>query len=122
MRVSATGAASSDDVWRRYVTPALWPTWAPQLRRVTCSDTIIRRGSTGTAHGPAIVRVPFDILSVDDVERTWSWRVGRPFGITMAHGVDDHEQGGATAWVEIPLALFAYAPIAHLALRRLVRP
>lgn len=121
MRVTATGAATPDEVWRRYVTPELWPTWAPQLRRVTCPDATIRPGSTGTAHGAALVRVPFDILTVDDAERTWSWRVGRPIGITMRHGVDDDQQG-TSAWVEIPLALFAYAPLAQLALRRLVRP
>lgn len=121
LRITATGGATPDEVWKRYVTPELWPTWSPQLRRVSCSDATIRPGSTGTAHGPAIVRVPFAVLTVDEVARTWSWRVGKPVGITMAHGVDEHARG-ATAWVEIPLALAAYAPIAHLALRRVVRP
>lgn len=122
MRITATGAATSDEVWRRYVTPELWPTWAPQLGRVTCADAEVRAGSRGTAHGPAFVRVPFEVLAVDEVERTWSWRVGRPIGITMRHGVDDARGGGTTAWVEIPVWLVAYAPIAQLALRQLVRP
>lgn len=122
LRITASGEASPDEVWKRYVTPDLWPTWAPQLRRVTCPDDTIAPGSTGVAHGLGPVRVPFAVLTVDDAARTWSWRVGRPIGITMAHGVDRGSQGGSSAWVEIPLALAAYAPIARLALRRLVRP
>jgi uncharacterized protein YndB with AHSA1/START domain len=121
LRITATGGAKPDEVWERYVTPELWPTWSPQLRRVTCPDATIRPGSAGTAHGPAVVRVPFVVLDVDEVARTWSWRVGNPIGITMTHGVEEHARGVA-AWVEIPLALAAYAPIARLALGRLVRP
>ncbi len=122
MRISAAGAATTEQVWLRYVTPELWPTWAPQLRRVTCADSRIRAGSRGTAYGPALLRVPFQVLVVDDVERRWAWRVGWPIGITMEHGVDEDQQGGASAWVDLPPALLAYAPVARLALRRLVQP
>ncbi|MEO5662074.1 MAG: hypothetical protein ABIR39_02215 [Nocardioides sp.] len=122
MRISAAGAATREQVWLRYVTPELWPTWAPHLRGVTCADSTVRAGSSGTVHGPAGLRVPFEVLEIDDVQRTWSWRVGRPIGITMKHGVDDAPEAGARAWVELPLALLGYAPLAQLALRRLVRP
>ena len=121
MRISAAGSATADQVWLRYVTPELWSTWAPHLRGVTCADSIVRAGTSGTVHGPVGLRVPFEVLVVDDVERTWSWRVGRPIGITMKHGVHDAPEGGVRAWVELPLALFAYAPVARWALRELVR-
>lgn len=122
MRISAAGAATTEQVWLRYVTPELWPTWAPQLRTATCTDTRVRAGSRGTAHGPRPLRVPFEVLVVDDVERRWSWRVGWPIAITMGHGVDEGERGGASAWVDLPLVLLGYVPLAQLALRRLVRP
>lgn len=122
MRISVTGAATTEQVWRRYVTPELWPTWSPQIRGVACADKRIGPGSAGVVHGPAFVRVPFVVLAVNEAERTWSWRVGRPIGITMTHGVDEAPHGGSSAWLEIPLALAAYAPIARLALHRLVEP
>lgn len=121
MRISAFGAATTELVWHRYVTPELWPTWSPQLQRVDCPDEVIVAGSRGVAHGPAFVRVRFAVLAVDDAERTWTWRVGGPIGVTMSHGVDEAPDGGSSAWVEIPIALVAYAPIARLALGRLVR-
>lgn len=119
--LTTSGAATTEQVWQRYVTPELWPTWAPHIRRVTCADERVRAGSSGVVHGPAGLRVPFEVLVVDEVERRWSWRVGRPIGITMDHGVDDDPEG-ARAWVGLPLALAAYAPVARLALRRLVQP
>lgn len=122
MRISASGAATTEQVWERYATPSLWPTWAPHLRGVTCAVATIGAGSSGTVHGPVGLRVPFVVLVVDNVEHTWSWRVGRPLGITMAHGVDPDVGTGSRAWVELPAVLVAYAPIAQLALRRLVRP
>lgn len=121
LTVGAAGAATQEQVWERYATPELWPTWAPHLRGVTCADSRVRAGSSGTVHGPVGVRVPFEVLGVDEVARTWSWRVGKPIGVTMTHGVEEHALGAA-ARVEIPVALAAYAPIARLALRRLVRP
>lgn len=121
MRISATGEATPDVVWHRYVTPELWPTWAPQLRAVRCADTRVRAGSTGSAHGPALLRVPFEVVAVDETARRWSWRVGGPIGITMEHGVDD-VLAGSRAWVDLPVFLLGYAPLAHVALRRLVRP
>lgn len=121
MRISATGSATTDQVWQRYTTPDLWPTWAPQLRRVTCADSVLTAGSRGTAHGPAMLRVPFEVLLLDRDQHRWTWRVGRPISITMEHGVDETPDG-ARAWIDIPLALVGYAPLAQLALRRLVQP
>ncbi|QIK74342.1 SRPBCC family protein [Nocardioides piscis] len=120
MRISAAGPATTQQVWERFTRTDLWPTWAPQLRRVTCPDSVITAGSRGTAHGPALLRIPFEVLVVDRDELRWVWRVGRPLGVTMEHGVDKVPEG-ARAWVDLPIALAPYAPLAHLALRRLVR-
>ena len=53
----------------------------------------------------------------------WSWWVGLgPLGMPMDHGVDA-EGDGSRAWARMYLpswALAPYAPLARLALRRLV--
>ena len=122
-QLSAVGDLPVEDVWERYTRPVLWPTWAPQITRVSTPDDVIRTGTRGTVHGPLLVRVPFRILSVDHASRRWAWRVGLgPLGLVMDHGVDV-ESGGTRAWVDIhaPSAIVAaYAPVARLALRRLV--
>ena len=77
----------------------------------------------GTVHGPWRTRIAFEIRSVDAAARVWSWRVGvGPLGLVMDHGVEETGTG-ARAWVRLhaPAPLVApYAPIARLALRRLV--
>ena len=120
--LSATGPTPREEVWARYSTPSLWPTWAPQIRSVTTSGSFAP-GTRGTVHGPWPTRIPFVIRSVDAVAREWSWRVGLgPLGVVMDHGVDQAGTG-SQAWVRIhaPALLVApYVPIARLALRRLV--
>jgi len=111
-------------VWERYVHPALWSTWAPQIRSVQCDDEVIVLGTRGVVHGPVLVRVPFTVESVDHEEHQWAWRVGvGPLCVRMEHGVEEAGDG-VRAWARIhlpaPVAL-PYAPVAHLALRRLVR-
>lgn len=127
MLVTATGPASVEDAWQRYVLPALWPLWAPQIRAVRIAtgtpDEPVVPGLRGTVLGPPPLRVPFRVLAVDGTERRWAWRAGLgPLGVTMEHGVDP-DGPGCTAWVRIrlpgPLAA-PYAPVARLALRRLV--
>ncbi|NGZ99937.1 SRPBCC family protein [Nocardioides sp. W3-2-3] len=129
MLVTATGPASVEDAWQRYVLPALWPLWAPQIRTVRLAtgtpDDPLVPGVRGTVLGPPPLRVPFRILAADDAGHRWAWRVGLgPLGVTMEHGVDPGPAAvGCTAWVRIrlpgPLAA-PYAPLARLALRRLV--
>ncbi|WP_370289432.1 SRPBCC family protein [Nocardioides sp.] len=130
MKVEAVGAAHVDEVWRRYTCPELWSQWAPQIRRVTvegrAGDQPIEAGVRGVVHGPGLVRIPFEIVDVDQRTRRWTWRVGvGPASITMDHGVDPVAGGhGSRAWVKLhlPLPLAAgYAPVARWALRRAVR-
>ena len=125
---SVTGPRSPDEVWERYARPALWSSWAPQITRVEADD---RMGpdSTGRVHGLLGITADFEVISWDDAERTWTWRVhGRlPLGapgptLDLFHTVEPAGEGskatlavrGALPWVA------AYLPAARLALYRLV--
>ncbi len=121
--IHAGGAAVPDDAWERYAVPARWPDWAPQLARVRSAARRIAPGVTGSVYGPGGVRLDFEIDSVDEAARRWSWHVWRgPLRLRLQHGVRAHGSGSRT-WltVEGPLpVVIGYAPIARLALGRLV--
>ena len=126
MRIEASGPRPVDDTWEQYTRPAAWPAWAPQIRAVRGVTGRIGAGDRGVVHGPLVVRVPFRIVSVDPVARRWTWRVGvGPVGVVLDHGVDPGGSGGSgsTAWADVharALLVRGYAPLARLALRRLV--
>ncbi|MEO7236390.1 MAG: SRPBCC family protein, partial [Lapillicoccus sp.] len=81
---------------------------------------------TGMVHGPLGVRVPFEVLAADERRREWTWRVRAAFvTLELVHAVRDRADGGADTILEVtgPAAVvLAYAPVAQLALGRLVRP
>jgi hypothetical protein len=123
--VSASGALDPEVAWERYASPSAWPSWAPQIRRVECAQDRLTPGLTGRVHGLIGVTADFEVLSVDEMLRTWSWRVrSGPVTLTLHHAVlavDDGTQ--ATLEIDGPaLVVLPYAPIAEVALRRLVRP
>lgn len=123
---SVTGSASVDVAWERYADPSQWATWAPQIRSVESSAPRIAAGVTGTVHALFGVSVDFEITEVDEAARSWSWTV-RPPGLTMhlEHTVEPWGEAGSRAGLVIdgpaPLVL-TYAPIARLALHRLLAP
>jgi hypothetical protein len=125
--VAASGPADPDTVWDRYVHPARWHEWSPQIVAVEYPDDTLSTGRSGTVHGPCGVAVTFEILAIDTETRWWSWRVSVA-GITldMLHSVFPVvEVGSATrTTLEItgpaPIVL-GYLPIARIALGRLVR-
>lgn len=123
----ARGPASPGIAWERYADPQRWSSWAPQIQRVEASTPRLAAGTTGTVHAGLLARptvpVPFVVLDVDEAARRWSWRVRLgPLGLTLEHGVDA-EAAGASTFLRVrgpaPLVL-AYAPLARLALHRLV--
>lgn len=123
-RVSVTGPASPATAWQRYVQPRLWPTWSPQIRSVEYEHPVLLPGTTGTVRTFGGIGIPFDIEEVAAAERTWTWRV-RVGGLTvrLQHGVLPHAKGSET-WLAVsgpPVISQAYAQIATIALRRLVR-
>ena len=123
MRIEAVGPRPTEEVWQRYVTPSQWPGWARKFRDVRGVGDPLEPGARGVVRGPLLVHLPFRIVSVDAAARRWTWRVGLgPVAVVLDHGVDD--QGDDTcAWADVhaPSALvLPYAPLARLALRRLV--
>jgi hypothetical protein len=128
----ARGTAPVDAAWERYADPQLWPTWSPQIQRVTTSTPRLETGTTGTVHAGLLPRptvpVPFTVLEVDDVRRRWAWRVSLgPVRLHLEHGVDPDDTGGdpgSATWLRMagPLpVVLPYAPLARIALSRLVR-
>jgi hypothetical protein len=127
IRLEAHGPAPESLAWERYADPGLWSTWAPQIQRVETVLSRLEAGGTGTVRAGLLPRptigVPFTVLAVDETAHEWSWeaRLG-PLRLRLEHGVDAHPDGSST-WLRVhgPLpVLLGYAPVARLALGRLV--
>jgi polyketide cyclase/dehydrase/lipid transport protein len=123
----ARGPADPAEAWERYAVPALWSSWAPQIQRVTASTDRLVAGTTGTVHAGLLARptlpVAFEVLAVDEARREWGWRAqAGPISLRLEHGVSP-DGSGASTWLRVhgtlPVVL-AYAPLARIALRRLV--
>ncbi len=122
-RLGARGRAAPELAWERYEQIALWPTWSPQIRRVTADQPRIALGVTGVVGVPGGLGLPFTVTAVDAATRTWTWvvRLG-PVVMTLNHEVHSEGPGSGTVLVmEGPdPVLLGYAPVAWVALRRLV--
>jgi hypothetical protein len=124
--LQVTGPRPGDDVWDRYVRPARWPEWSPQIRGVDYPGELLTAGTGGVVHGPAGVRVRFRILDVapGGPVRSWSWSVkAAGVDLRLRHTVEAAGTGtrtGLTIEGFRPVVLL-YAPAAWVALRRLVR-
>jgi hypothetical protein len=122
-RLSAVGAVAPESAWQRYVDIAAWHTWSPQIAWVDAEAPQIALGVSGRVHVLGGLRLPFMITAVDDGARTWSWVVrSGPVAMTLNHEVHAHPRGSGTVLVmEGPdPVLLGYAPLAWVALRRLV--
>jgi hypothetical protein len=127
VELRAHGTAPEELAWERYADPALWATWAPQIQRVDTALTRLVAGGTGTVRAGLLphptLGVPFRVLEVDEASRQWAWeaRLG-PVRLRLEHGVTAHPAGSAT-WLRVhgpwPV-LLGYAPVARIALGRLV--
>jgi len=122
----ATGPVAPAEAWERYAQPARWPTWAPQITGVQVPVPRLAAGVEGRVRGPLGVTVPFVVESVDEAARRWAWTVtAGPVRLHLVHWVADGPDGGSTTGLRIdgPLPVVAaYAPLAQLAIGRLVRP
>jgi hypothetical protein len=123
--LTATGALHPHAVWERYATPSEWRSWAPQIVRVECAHDRLATGLSGRVHGLFGVTADFEVLTVDEDRRTWSWRVrSGPVTLRLHHAVLAVATGTQTNLeIEGPaVVVLPYAPVAQVALRRLVRP
>ena len=122
--LTVTGPAAPDLVWARYVTPARWATWAPQIRAVDYPEPTLVAGTAGVVRGACGLAVPFEILAVDAGNHCWTWRVHPPVvgELTLHHAVERAGSGTGTRLdVTGPaIVVAAYLPVAAIALRRLV--
>ena len=106
-------------MWAAYADTSMWRTWAPQIRRVEPLGPI-HPGMRGTVDGPFGARARFEVTAVNDSQGHWSWnvRVG-PARLVIDHAVSD---GVTSVDIDGPApVVLAYAPVARLALARLVR-
>jgi hypothetical protein len=125
LTIHATGPVDPAEAWARYVQPARWSDWAPQITGVDTDAERIADGVTGRVRGPLGVPVPFVIDEVDDASRQWRWTVQvGPVHLTLTHWVASGPDGGTTTGLRVqgPLPLAAgYVPAALVALHGLVR-
>jgi len=128
LTIAAEGRADPETVWDKYIHPGRWHEWSPQIRSVDCADEAIAAGTTGTVHGPCGVGVDFEILTVDEQNCCWSWRVeAAGVLLTLDHGVAARGSAPAagtrtTLTVDGPAPIVVgYLPLARLAMGRLVR-
>lgn len=131
MRVTThvNGPASVELAWERYADPALWSTWAPQIRSVEVDGggTVdrISAGMRGTVHALFGVSVRFEVTEVDEADHRWAWTVHLPaITLRLEHTLEPagRARGSRTGLVvdgPAPVVL-AYVPVARLALHRLV--
>ena len=123
LTLRASGSRSAEEVWQLYADPQRWRQWSPQIRRVDAVG-LLRPGLEGTVTTYLPVAVHFRVVEVHAADRTWSWdvRLG-PIRIGLDHGVRADPTAGSSTWLRLrgPFpVIMAYAPLAQLALRRLV--
>jgi hypothetical protein len=122
--IRASGPASPQTCWQRYAELAQWSSWAPHILQVEAHEAVLRLGLTGVVRVVGGLRVPFTVTGVDEAAMVWSW-IARVAGLalTLTHRVDATAGGSATTTTmegPAPLVL-GYAPLAKIALARLVR-
>ncbi|MQA36027.1 SRPBCC family protein [Modestobacter roseus] len=124
LTLHATGPVDPAEVWDRYLHPDRWSEWSPQISRVTSSAPRIAPGVAGRVHDPLGTSVGFVVGEVSEAGRRWAWQVTvGPTRLDLLHWVRPGPDGGTTTGLRIsgiaPLVV-GYAPLALLALKRLV--
>ncbi len=111
-----------DAAWPLLARPARWHEWAPHVRGAWgLGAPEVEAGRTGFVRLAGVVPVPATIVSKDDNNRSWTWRVAG--AVTMEHAVTrDALIITLAAAPPLERALgAAYGPVIRLMLRRLSR-
>ncbi|HEX3224060.1 MAG TPA: SRPBCC family protein [Nocardioides sp.] len=131
---AVTGPRSPAEVWERYARPAVWSSWAPQIRDVEVDVDRLEAGVTGRVLGWGGLSADFVVDTWDEDHLRWGWTVrphvalppgvphsGRLPEVRLRHGVRS-AGSGSRAWLVVhgPALLVAgYFLPARLALHRL---
>jgi hypothetical protein len=126
LTIHASGEVPARVAWERYERLDLWPTWSPQLRKVSTDldpvtgmdddsddsnaddeDEPDRRpqsrqrlspGLSGRVHGPGGLWAQFAVLTVDAPAMSWSWQVRRgPLVLQLHHRITGTPTGSRTS-------------------------
>src|SRR3954469_21688425 len=84
--LTVEGGRDPDEVWDRYVRPARWPEWSPQISSVEYAFERLRGGTSGVVRAIGGVGVPFTVTGVDEgdpSQRSWTWQA-RVLGAVLA--------------------------------------
>jgi hypothetical protein len=103
--------------WAVLTDTSRWPDWGPTVTDVRSSTVVIELGTTGSIRPLAGPWVPFRITRLDPGSR-WTWRVA---GVSATGHRVEPTSTGCRVVFEVPLVAAAYAPVCHLALRRIER-
>jgi hypothetical protein len=124
--VTATGAVDLAEAWERYMLPARWPEWSPQISGVEATADRLAPGVTGKVIAPLGLALPFVVDEVDEAGRRWSWQIRTgPVKLHLEHWLETAPDGGTVAGLKVDgpaLLVTGYAPAAKVALEKLVRP
>lgn len=122
----ASGPLPADEAWERYALPRRWPEWSPQITRVEMPVERIAPGVQGKLFAPGGFSLNFVIDAVDEAARTWTWTVRvAVIKLRLDHSVTAQPDGGSATELRTTgpaPVVAAYAPLAQVALERLVRP
>jgi hypothetical protein len=126
LTLRADGHADLALVWQRYSTPALWSSWAPQIRRVEASAECLAVGVTGTVYGVIPnIGASWEVVEYDEADHRWAWDVvAGPVRMHLDHRAESRIGGGTstTLVVDGPVAaVLTYSPVARISLESLVR-
>jgi Polyketide cyclase / dehydrase and lipid transport len=123
--LTATGPVDPAEAWERFMRPERWPEWSPQITGVESSAPRLAAGVTGTVRAPLGIGLPFVVDEVDEAARRWTWQVrSGPVHLRLEHWVEATADGGTTTGLRVSgpgLLVASYAPLAEVALQKLVR-
>ena len=124
--LSATGPVDPAEAWERFMLPARWPEWSPQITGVDSDAVRLAAGVSGTVRAPLGIGLPFVVDEVDETARRWTWQVrSGPVHLRLEHWVEAAPDGGTTTGLRVDgpaLLVTSYAPLAKVALEKLVQP
>ncbi len=129
LTLTANGEVAPAQAWARYAEVDRWPEWSPQIDSVELDgppDTRRRLapGLHGTVRAAGGVGIGFEVGEVDEEAMTWSWQVRfGPIRMSLEHRVTALTDGRSSTELAVTgptPAVLAYAPMAQVALQRLV--